>query len=127
MQDLVSDFEPDVVVMDPISDLLHSGGGEAVFQMLTRQVDYLKSRGVTAVFTSLNTLGDGDHSEQQVGSLIDTWLVVKLKLNESDETRHRVLYVLKSRGMAHSHEVRDFELGQDGLSVADRYLPATAS
>jgi circadian clock protein KaiC len=127
MQDLVSDFEPDVVVMDPISDLLHSGGGEAVFQMLTRQVDYLKSRGVTAVFTSLNTLGDSDHSEQQVGSLIDTWLVVKLKLNESDETRHRVLYVLKSRGMAHSHEVRDFELGQDGLSVADRYLPATAS
>jgi circadian clock protein KaiC len=127
MQDLVSDFAPDVVVMDPISDLLHSGGGEAVFQMLTRQVDYLKSRGVTAVFTSLNTLGDGDHSEQQVGSLIDTWLVVKLKLNEFDETRHRVLYVLKSRGMAHSHEVRGFELGKDGLSVADRYLPATAS
>ena len=67
MQDLVSDFNPDVVVMDPISDLLQSNHGDAVYEMLTRQVDYLKSRGVTAVFTSLNTMGDADHSEQLIG------------------------------------------------------------
>jgi circadian clock protein KaiC len=127
MQDLVADFDPEVVVMDPISDLLHSGAGEAVFQMLTRQVDYLKSRGVTAVFTSLDTRGDGDNSEQQIGSLIDTWLILKLKLAESEGTRHRVLYVLKSRGMAHSLEKRGFELGEHGLRVGDRYVPEAAS
>ena len=62
MQDLVNEFAPDVVVMDPISDLLHSGGGEAVFEMLTRQVDFLKSRGLTAVFTQpQHRPGRGEH------------------------------------------------------------------
>ena len=78
MQELVSDFAPDVVVMDPISDLLHAGGGEEVSAMLTRQVDYLKSRGVTALFTSLNTVRDAENSEQHIGSLIDTWIIAKL-------------------------------------------------
>jgi circadian clock protein KaiC len=117
MQTLVSDFKPDVVVLDPISDLVHSGGGEEVFEMLTRQVDFLKSSGVTAVFTSLNTMRDADNTEQQIGSLIDTW--VMLKLAEGDGTRHRVLYVLKSRGMAHTHDIRGFEISAEGLNVSD--------
>ena len=117
MQDLVSEFGPDVVVMDPISDLLHSGDGEEVFEMLTRQVDYLKSSGVTAVFTSLNVVRDSENNEQQIGSLIDSWVMAKLE--ESDGARHRVLYVLKSRGMAHSQEIRRFELSHDGLRVSD--------
>jgi circadian clock protein KaiC len=115
MQDLVSDFEPDVVVMDPISDLLRAGEGGDVAAMLTRQVDYLKSRGVTAVFTSLNTTGDAENSEQQIGSLIDTWIIAKLA--EGDGIRHRVLYVLKSRGMPHSHQVRQFQLSESGLEL----------
>lgn len=117
MQTLVSDFQPDVVVLDPISDLVHSGGGEEVFEMLTRQVDFLKSSGVTAVFTSLNTMRDADNTEQQIGSLIDTW--VMLKLAEGDGTRHRVLYVLKSRGMPHTHDIRGFEISAQGLHVSD--------
>ena len=125
MQELVSDFAPDVVVLDPISDLLHSGAGEEVFEMLTRQVDYLKSSGVTAVFTSLNNNKDAENSDQQIGSLIDTWLMVKLA--EGDGRRHRVLYVLKSRGMAHSHEIRDFELGVKGLQVTGVYHPGRVS
>ena len=119
MQELVSDFAPDVVVMDPISDLLHAGGGEEVSAMLTRQVDYLKSRGVTALFTSLNTVRDAENSEQHIGSLIDTWIIAKLA--EGDGTRSRVLYVLKSRGMAHSHEIREFVLSGDGSRSADVY------
>jgi circadian clock protein KaiC len=119
MQDLVSDFAPDVVVMDPISDLLHAGGGDEVSAMLTRQVDYLKSRGVTALFTSLNTVADAENSEQQIGSLIDTWIIAKLA--EGDGTRSRVLYVLKSRGMPHSHEIREFVLSREGLELTDVY------
>jgi circadian clock protein KaiC len=121
MQELVSDFGPEVVVMDPISDLLHSGDGEEVFEMLTRQVDYLKSSGVTAVFTSLNVIRDSENTEQQIGSLIDTWVMAKLE--EGDGSRHRVIYVLKSRGMAHSHEIREFVLSHDGLRVTDVYRP----
>jgi len=115
MQEGVSQFEPDIVVMDPISDLLHAGAGHAVSAMLTRQVDYLKSRGVTALFTSLNTGRGAENSEQQIGSLIDTWIVVKLA--EGDGRRRRVLYVLKSRGMPHSQEVREFVMSVDGLSL----------
>jgi circadian clock protein KaiC len=122
MQELVSEFQPEVVVMDPISDLLHSGDGEEVFEMLTREVDYLKSNGMTAVFTSLNVVRDSENNEQQIGSLIDTWVMAKLE--EADGARHRVIYVLKSRGMAHSHEIREFVLSHDGLEVTDVYRPA---
>ena len=122
MQDLVTEYSPDVVVMDPISDLLQAGGGE-LSEMLIRQVDFLKSRGVTALFTSLNTYGDEESAAvQQIGSLIDSWLV--LKLAEGDGSRHRVIYVLKSRGMAHSHEIRHFVLSGDGLLVDGVYRRA---
>jgi circadian clock protein KaiC len=121
LQNLVSEFGPDVVVMDPISDLLHSGDGDEVFEMLTREVDYLKSSGVTALFTSLNVVRDSENNEQQIGSLIDTWVMAKLE--EGDGARHRVIYVLKSRGMAHSHEIREFVLSHEGLEVAGVYRP----
>lgn len=117
MQQIVSEFAPDVVVMDPVSDLLHAGGGEEVSAMLTRQVDYLKSRGVTALFTSVNTVSDAENSEQQIGSLIDTWIIAKLE--QGDGIRSRVLYVLKSRGMAHSHEIREFVISERGPELAD--------
>jgi len=119
MQEIVSDFAPDVVVMDPISDLLHAGAGDEVSAMLTRQVDYLKSRGVTALFTSLNTVADAENAEQRIGSLIDTWVIAKLA--EGNGSRSRVLYVLKSRGMPHSHEIRQFVLSEHGLDLADVY------
>jgi circadian clock protein KaiC len=119
MQELVADFDPHVVVMDPISDLVATGGGADVAAMLTRQVDYLKSRGVTAVFTSLNVVHDAENSEQDIGSLIDTWIIAKLEVN--DGRRTRTLYVLKSRGMPHSHEVRKFGISDQGLELTDVY------
>jgi circadian clock protein KaiC len=119
MQELVTGFKPDVVVMDPISDLLQSGGGDSVAEMLTRQVDFLKSRGVTAAFTSLNATRDAESAEQHIGSLIDTWLMVRMA--EGDGVRHRVIYVMKSRGMDHSHEIRDFVVSSSGLRVEGIY------
>jgi circadian clock protein KaiC len=119
MQEIVTGFKPDVVVMDPISDLLQSSEGDSVAEMLTRQVDFLKSMGVTAVFTSLNSTRDAESAEQQIASLIDTWLM--LKLAEGDGIRHRVIYVLKSRGMDHSQEIRDLVLSRNGLRVEGIY------
>jgi circadian clock protein KaiC len=125
MQELVSEFSPDVVVMDPVSDLMHTGVADEVYEMLTRQVDFLKSRGVTAMFTSLNANRDSSATEQQIGSMIDTWVMVKLE--EGNGSRQRVIYVLKSRGMAHSHEIRDFVMSHDGLTVTDVYHSSGAS
>lgn len=118
MQALIDDFDPSVVVIDPISDLV--GSGRDVSAMLTRQVDFLKSRGVTALFTSLAADGRRETTEQLVASLIDTCLV--LRSMDGNGEHNRVLTVLKSRGMAHSNQVREFLLTDRGIELADVYV-----
>jgi circadian clock protein KaiC len=118
-QNLVEDFDPAVIVMDPISDLVGSGPGRSVTAMLTRQVDFLKARGVTAMFTNL--AGEGQQAgDQLVASLIDTGLL--LRTLEGNGEHNRVLSVLKSRGMAHSNQVREFLLTDRGIELADVYV-----
>ena len=121
MQKAVGEFDPAVVVMDPVSDFLRIGTGEDVSGMLTRQVDFLKASGVTSMFTSLVT--DVDHAptaDQQLASLVDTWLLVKSQ--EGNGEHNRVLYVLKSRGMAHSNQIREFLITSEGIELADVYV-----
>ena len=89
--------------------------------MLTRQVDFLKARGVTALFTSLNSeRRAAAGATQQIASLVDTWLLVKTM--EGNGEHNRVLYVLKSRGMAHSNQIREFLLTDQGIELADVYV-----
>lgn len=118
MQKFVGEFDPAVVVMDPVSDLLRIGTGADVSAMLTRQVDFLKAKGVTALFTSLHS--DAAQADQQIASLVDTWLLVKSV--EGNGEHNRVLYVLKSRGMAHSNQIREFLLTGQGIELADVYV-----
>ncbi len=106
MQDLVTQLEPSVVVLDPISDLLAAGASRDVSAMLTRQVDFLKTRGVTAVFTSLDQGGPATESSHQISSLIDVWLSVRI--HEANRERSRSLSILKARGTAHSNQIREF-------------------
>jgi circadian clock protein KaiC len=120
MQKAVTEFQPAVVVMDPISDLLRIGTEADVAALLTRQVDFLKDRGVTAMFTSLNSVGEPGRTDQQMASLVDTWLLVKTM--EGNGELNRVLYVLKSRGMAHSNQIREFVLTGQGIELADVYV-----
>jgi circadian clock protein KaiC len=120
MQKAVDEFEPSVVVMDPVSDFLRVGTGAEVAAMLMRQVDFLKSRGVTALFTSLNAENEPARADQQLASLVDTWLHVKN--TEGNGENNRVLYVLKSRGMAHSNQIREFLLTSQGIELADVYV-----
>jgi circadian clock protein KaiC len=120
MQKAVAEFDPAVIVKDPVSDLLRIGSDADVTAMLTRQVDFLKARGVTALFTSLNEEGDGGHTDQHIASLVDTWL--RVRTMEGNGEHNRVLYLLKSRGMAHSNQIREFLLTDHGIELADVYV-----
>lgn len=120
MQRAVTDFSPSVVVMDPVSDLLRIGSEAEVSSMLTRQIDFLKARGITVLFTKLDAGTARNLDEQRVASLVDTWL--SLKVMEGNGEHNRVLYVLKARGMAHSNQIREFLLTDEGIELADVYV-----
>jgi circadian clock protein KaiC len=117
----ISSFQPSVVVVDPITNLLMVSTLNEVRSMLTRLVDFLKTQEITAIFTSLTAAsGSLEASEADVSSLMDTWLL--LKAIEVGGERNRALYVLKSRGMEHSNQIREFVLTNDGLRMLDVYL-----
>jgi circadian clock protein KaiC len=89
--------------------------------MLLRVIDRLKREGITGFFTGLTAGGDAlEGTDLNVSSLVDTWLL--LRDLESDGERNRVLYVLKSRGMAHSNQVREFLMTKHGVELQDAYL-----
>jgi circadian clock protein KaiC len=119
----ISSFQPSIVVVDPITNLLMVSTLNEVRSMLTRLVDFLKTKEITAIFTSLTAAGGSlEASEADVSSLMDTWLL--LKNIEVGGERNRALYVLKSRGMEHSNQIREFVLTDDGLRLLDVYLGA---
>ncbi len=109
----VESFSPDVVVVDPITDFHSMGSSLDIKALLLRMVDYLKQRQVTALFTSL--ISEREPEDPTISSLIDSW--VQLRLVQEGIERHRVLYVLKARGMGHSNEVRRYEITSSGIKV----------
>ena len=118
---VVRQFRPAVVIVDPITNLPSIGSALEVHTMLTRLIDYLKSDGITALFTSLTeSSAEAERSEVGVSSLIDTWIL--LRNLETDGERNRGLYVMKSRGMAHSNQIREFRLSERGISLAPVYI-----
>ena len=118
---MISDFEPSVVVVDPITNFLAIGDETETKSMLTRLIDFLKLRQITAIFTSLTSAGtDAEDSEVGVSSLMDVWLLVKNI--ESNGERNRGLYILKARGIAHSNQVREFVLTDHGIDLIDAYI-----
>ena len=117
----ISEFNPSVVVIDPITNFLAVGDRTETKAMLTRLIDFLKSREITAMFTSLTSGGhDVEDSEVDVSSLMDTWLLVKNI--ETNGERNRGLYILKARGIAHSNQVREFLLTDSGIQLVDAYI-----
>ena len=117
----ISSFQPGVVVVDPVTNLTVVGTQHEVRSMLTQVVDFLKTRQITAMFTSL-TAGSGpmESSQVAVSSVMDTWLL--LESVEAGGERNRTLLVLKSRGMSHSNQIREFVLTDDGLRLLDVYV-----
>ena len=117
----VEAFKPHLVVVDPISNFVSAGTAPEARSMLTRLVDYLKSRQVTALFTNLSHAGGAlEQTELEITSLIDAWLLLRdIELNGE---RNRGLYILKSRGMAHSNQIREFLLTNRGVQLTEAYL-----
>jgi circadian clock protein KaiC len=118
MHQVVSEFTPTVVVIDPVTNLMTVGTYADVQAMLTRLIDHLKTENITAMLTSLMPgLTDIERTETTISSLMDTWIV--LGNDEVGGYHRRGLYVLKSRGMAHSNEAREFTLTNQGLHMLD--------
>ena len=118
---LVRKFKPKVVVLDPITNLITVGSVGEVKGMLIRLIDFLQNEGITVMFTALtlNTIIN-EQTDEGVSSLVDAWLLVRDI--ESNGERNRGMYVMKSRGMKHSNQVREFVISDDGLSLVDVYL-----
>ena len=118
---LVGEFKPNVFVLDPINSLGAQTNGSDGSAMLTRLIDFLKMRGITSMLTSMTTAGDVlESSEAEISSLVDTWLLLRdIELNGE---RNRAMYVLKSRGMSHSNQLREFMLTDAGIDLTDVYL-----
>src|ERR1039458_960050 len=113
---LISQLRPSVVVVDPITNLVSASGSYDVKSMLVRLVDFLKVEHITSMFTNLTFAGDPqERTAAAVSSLMDTWIV--LRDSKPNGRPRRELYVLKSRGMAHSREVRELIVSKNGLEL----------
>jgi len=118
---LVQTYDPQAVVIDPISNLSQAGNRAEATAMLTRLIDYLKLKRITAVMTCLTDAKNGlERTDADVSSLVDTWLL--LRDIELSGERNRAMYILKSRGMAHSNQIREFLLTSEGIELTDVYL-----
>jgi len=112
-------FKPGIVVVDPLSAF--RGPDTEVHATLLRMVDLLKAQGITGLFTSLRTDGAlSDGTDQGLSSLMDAW--IKLLDVEANGERNRVLYVIKSRGMSHSNQVREYRITDTGVELVDAYV-----
>lgn len=119
----IAAFAPQVVVIDPLNSFVTVGNESDVKLMLLRLVDTLKERQITGFFTSLTAGGDSlEQTDVAISSLIDTWVLVRDLENAGE--RNRGLYILKSRGMAHSNQIREFTLTGQGVVLRDPYLGA---
>ena len=123
MHAMVTALRPEVVVVDPISNLSISETDVSLKATLMRLIDFLKEQGITAVFTSLTSDRAPVVADTQIGisSLMDTWLL--LGNLEANGERTRTMQVLKSRGMPHSNQVREFVLSRRGVELVDVYMP----
>ena len=117
----VREFDPSLLIIDPISDLSAVGTERDAKAMMVRLIDFLKTKQITAVLVNLNG-GGGSYEETDIGisSIIDTWIY--LRDIESGGERNRGLYVLKARGTAHSNQIREFLITRNGIELRPAYI-----
>lgn len=116
MHKTVLEFEPELVVIDPITNLTSIASGLETQSMLTRIIDFLKTRGTTALLTSLTASGNNpEQTEVGISSLVDTWILLETLCG--DQRRQSTLTIVKSRGMAHSREAAEYRLTDTGIDL----------
>jgi circadian clock protein KaiC len=118
---LSRELEPSCVVIDPVGTMASAGNSYDAHLMLVRMIDFFKHRGITAFLTSLTHGGEAmEGTDMAVSSMVDTWILVRSL--ETNGERTRALYVLKSRGMAHSNQVREFVITSQGVALVEPYI-----
>jgi len=124
IQKIIEEFEPKIIVLDPITNLISEGVNTEIRQMLAHFVDFLKSKNITILFTAAITLETvkSNPSDEGISAMVDTWILVRDI--ETNSERNRGIYILKSRGMNHSTQVREFVITDDGLSLLPIYISA---
>jgi circadian clock protein KaiC len=122
MHKAIAAFKPRSVILDPISSFMSAGTAHQVKAMLVRLFDWLKTQQITCLVTSLTTPQSREETDVGISSLIDTWIEVR-ELEVAGE-RNRALYLLKSRGMRHSNQVRELLISDNGVTLADVYYGA---
>jgi len=121
MLKIVKEFNPSAVIVDPLNSFISADNSVEAKSLAMRLIDHLKLKHITAFFTTLTTSGSSlEHTDVFISSLIDTWLL--LRDIELGGERNRGLYVLKSRGMAHSNQIREFLLTNNGIILQDVYV-----
>lgn len=118
---LIKNFKPEVVILDPITNLITVGSVSEVKSMLVRLIDFLQEEQVTVMFTAL-TLNNivNEQTDEGVSSLVDAWLLVRdIEFNGE---RNRGMYIMKSRGMKHSNQIREFIITDNGLDLVEVYV-----
>jgi circadian clock protein KaiC len=117
----IRQFRPHAVVVDPVSSLMNNGTWFDVRAMLTRLMDFLKGELITSFFTSLSAGGrEREDTDVGISSIIDTWLL--LRGVETNGERNRVIHILKSRGTAHSNQLREFRFTREGVQLVPAYV-----
>ena len=115
----IEQVEPALIVVDPISAF--RGPSSEIHSTLIRLADICKTRCITTMFTSLSSVGGSmNEDERSVSSLMDTW--ISLEDKEANGERNRILYLLKSRGMSHSNQLREYRLTRDGIELIEPYV-----
>ncbi|GAA5117329.1 circadian clock protein KaiC [Luteolibacter yonseiensis] len=121
MHKKIDTFKPNVVIVDPISNLHTAASGDESSQMLLRLIDILRSKRITTFLINLTRSGNlTETSGEALSSMVDTWLL--LRDVETYGERNRVIYVLKSRGMPHSNQLREFIITRKGVDLIPAYL-----
>jgi circadian clock protein KaiC len=121
MHRMIDSYEPDVVVVDPITTYTSIGSPDETKSMIARVIDYCRTKKITIVLTDLLRRNDGERfAETSVSSLMDTW--ISLERIEGNGEHNRGLYVLKSRGMNHSNQIREFHITDHGIELRRPYI-----
>jgi circadian clock protein KaiC len=121
MHKMIEQFKPAVVIVDPVTNLQNAGTLEDSTNMLIRLIDFLRKKQITGFFVGLTSSGkSAETTDEGLSSMVDTWLL--LRDIELGGERNRAIYVLKSRGMAHSNQVREFRITSKGIKLVKAYL-----
>lgn len=121
MRELIADHDPQLLVIDPISALFKANSLEEASDTIERLIDDARARGVTCILTSLNEtdLPSIEATRSQASTLADTWITLDYSMHGGE--RNRALSIVKSRGTAHSNQVRELRLSERGIDLIDIY------